>query len=383
MGAPQNRLSELASGLQDKGWEVAVITALPNYPHGRIMDQYRHKWRSIEQINGMKVHRYWLFASNSSKALPRIISMLSFSLMAFCALPFLWRQRPDYVLVESPPLTLGITGWLLCRMSGARFVFNISDLWPLTAKALSAVSDGRFYRFLEKLEHFLYRRADLCTGQSDEIIAHLQAAGAKRTLLFRNGVDLNRFTQGALRPPFQPRPRLIYAGLLGVAQGILKICQNLDFQAIGLEFHIYGAGPERQQLEAFLAQNPGRGIFFHGPVQSQEIPALLQTHDAALIALTKHIQGAVPSKIYEAMAAGLPIFFSGTGEAARIIEQYQIGWTNVPDDFQQLALNLDTFLQNQAQRNLFQQNSLQAARHFSRSAQIEQLDRCLKETWKQ
>jgi glycosyltransferase involved in cell wall biosynthesis len=385
-GAPQTRLFELAKGLEKRGWEIEVITALPNYPHGRIQEAYRRKWRVVEKIDGITTIRYWLYASNASKALPRIISMLSFSIMAFCAMPRLWRFRPHYLLVESPPLTLGITGWLMCLLSKPRFIFNISDLWPLTAKELGAISDGRGYRLLERLESFLYRRVFACTGQSDEIVAHIREHGAKQVLLFRNGVDLSRFplpveTSG-MAPYTKEQPlKFVYTGLLGVAQGIEKICQNIDFHALGVEFHIYGAGAGRKSLERYLALNPTRGIYYHGSLISAAIPVLLQGHDAAIISLTRHIPGAVPSKIYEAMAAGLPIFFSGEGEGRRIIEKYAVGWTNHPDDFAQLADNILAFKTSWKENHVvIAQNCRQTARqYFNRETQIENLHVFLQE----
>jgi hypothetical protein len=79
MGAPQSRLYEMLRGLKDLGAEVSVVTAMPNYPEGRIFKGYRGKFSIREEVDGLDVKRYWLYASNSRKALPRIFSMLSFS----------------------------------------------------------------------------------------------------------------------------------------------------------------------------------------------------------------------------------------------------------------------------------------------------------------
>ena len=77
MGAPQTRLYELCQGLQQLGWQVEVVTAMPNYPNGKIADGYRTKFSCTEQADFV-IHRYWLYASNSQRTLPRIVSMLSF-----------------------------------------------------------------------------------------------------------------------------------------------------------------------------------------------------------------------------------------------------------------------------------------------------------------
>lgn len=376
-GAPQTRLSELAEGLCLRGWEVTVITALPNYPHGRIDPAYRGKWRVIENQNGIPVRRFWLYASNASHAWPRILSMLSFSLTAFFSLPHLWRFRPDYLLVESPPLTLGFSGWLLGKLSGSKLIFNISDIWPLTAKELGAIREGWLYRRLEGLEQFLYRRAFACTGQSEEIVEHIRQSGGRRVWLFRNGVNLARFKPEATLTGQNSSVSIVYTGLLGVAQGIVHLCKNIDFKQLGASLHIYGAGPEQEQLKTFLQQYPDRGIHYHGSVESTGIPRILQLHDAALVSLIRHIPGAVPSKIYEAMAAGLPIFFSGEGEGAQLVKTHRVGWVNHPEDLAGLRSQIAAFADERPSYDAHCRSIV--ARYFNREMEIERLEKLLRE----
>ncbi|MCB9342223.1 MAG: glycosyltransferase family 4 protein [Saprospiraceae bacterium] len=379
MGAPQTRLFELCQGLKKRGWNVEVITAMPNYPQGKISPGYKWKIYWKEELQGILLHRYWLFASNSLKAFPRIISMLSFSLMALFSLPRILRFRPQFLMVESPPLTLGISAWLLSVFSKTKMVFNVSDIWPRTAKELGAISENRFYRFLERMERFLYRKAFVCTGQSEEIVRHLEEKGAKQVLLFRNGVDLTRFSDLNGFNPVRQNPdkqhlKLVYTGLLGVAQGILRICEQVDFKALNAELHIYGAGPEKEQLERFLEKNPNANVFYHGIIESAEIPKVLRSADAALISLVTNIYGAVPSKIYEAMAAGKPILFSGEGEGARIIQKNQAGWVNSPKDLCKLEENIRAMqLSPEKVKQLSENSRLAAESQFNREFQFDKL----------
>jgi glycosyltransferase involved in cell wall biosynthesis len=337
MGAPQNRLYEWAQELKLLGWDIEIVTAMPNYPTGKIFNAYRGRFYSSEILSGLKTHRYWLYPSKSSRALPRIISMLSFSFTSLFSFFKLRRIKPDYLLVESPPLTLALTGWLLSRLTGSKLIMNVSDLWPLSAKELGAISDGFLYRRLEGLETFLYRRSDLCMGQSQEIVDYIARQKTNNVLLLRNGVDTSRFEKGN---ELGRSGKIVYAGLLGVAQGILSICKNVNFKEVGIEFHIYGSGNEQEEIEKFLMDFPDRGIQYKGVLKREEIPEVLPQYDATLVALVKNIYGAVPSKIYEAMASGLPIIFSGYGEGATIIREHNLGWTNAPGDWQGLKENL-------------------------------------------
>lgn len=342
IGAPQNRLYEMCIGLKNLGVDVSIITGMPNYPTGKIFKDYSRKFSITEEIDGIAVKRYWLYASNVRKAFPRILNMLSFSLTSLCALFYLIRRKNDFIIVESPPLLLGLTGWVMSKLSRARLVMNISDLWPLSARELGAISgDGFVYKILERVEGFLYRNSDFCMGQSQEIVDYIKSHGAKAVYLFRNGVDPTRFKYVTRDFDVANRPLILtYAGLLGFAQGITNICKNIDFSKINAEFHIYGAGGEQEEIEAYINANPQKKIFFHGKVSRDEIPSVLAKSDCTLIPLVKNIYGAVPSKIYESMASGLPIIFSGDGEGKEIVELNDLGWVSGAMDYNQLENNI-------------------------------------------
>lgn len=373
IGAPQNRLFEMVMGLRKHGCDISVITAMPNYPSGKIFKSYKRKFFQREELDGIEIRRHWLYASNSKRAIPRIISMLSFSITVLFSMRFLRVGKFDALIVESPPLTLGLSGYLLSRICKAKLILNISDLWPLSAKELGAISDGFLYGRLEKLEKYLYKKSILCMGQSQEIVDYMATHGAPRTFLFRNGVSPERFKSN-LNGKRVLNSKIVYTGLLGVAQGILDICKNINFKVLGLEFHIYGAGVEQEDLEAFLERNPHRGITYHGTISRSEIPEVLSQHSATLIPLVKNIYGAVPSKIYESMAAGLPILYSGEGEARSIIEEHNLGWTSPARDFDALMQNLMKVNSNGGDLDIIRKNCLKAADTlFNRPKQIDEL----------
>lgn len=374
MGAPQSRLWETAIGLKKRGWQVNIITAMPNYPTGKIFDHYKGKLYCNETIEGITIQRFWLYASNSKKTIPRIINMLSFSWMCLFAWFKLIRVKPQYIMTESPPLTLALSGLILSKTTGAKHIMNVSDLWPLSAYELGAIGKGKLYGLLEWLEKFLYRNSFACTGQSQEIVTAIKNKGGNRCHLYRNGVDFERFDIKT-KPNNTATPKIVYAGLLGVAQGILALCEAVPFKQLGFEFHIYGDGAEKKELEAYLSNNLNNGIYYHGNAPRKEIPSILHQYDLTIIPLIKPIFGAIPSKIYEAMAAGLPIIFAGGGEGATLIKQHQTGWICEPSDFTAMATTLTEISKlSAAELNQKKVNcKLAAEKTFNREIQINQL----------
>lgn len=379
MGAPQNRLYEMMRGLSDLGNEVSIVTAMPNYPTGKIFDEYKGKFSCKENRDGIEIKRYWLYASNVRKKIPRIWNMLSFTLTSLCSLPYLRKKKLDYLIVESPPLTLAWTGRWLAKFAGAKYIANISDLWPLSAKELGAVSEGRMYNMLEKIEKYIYRKADIVMGQSEEIVRYIESHGGKTTYLFRNGVDPTRFdlSQKRVKKEYEPI-RIIYAGLLGFAQGIADICRSINFKELNAEFHIYGAGGEKDEIEKYLRSNPDCGIVYHGIVSRDVLPSVLLESDMTLIPLVKNIFGAVPSKIYESMAAGLPIMFMGEGEGARIVKDNNLGLVANAKDYSQLKKNIQYAATHAQELAEMTRNCIDAANNkFNRPKQIAALHQFL------
>lgn len=380
LGASQNRLYEMVMGLKDAGNEISVVTGMPNYPTGKIFDAYKGKFKSSETIDGVFIKRFWLYASNSKKSIPRILNMISFSITAICALPYLRKVKPDYLIVESVPLPITVTARVLARLCGAKLVGNVPDLWPLTAKEMGAMSgDSMLYKFLERVERRFYKKSCILLGQSQQIVDHIKEHGGKEVYLFRNGVDNRRFAS-LERTRNDDRFIITYAGILGYAQGLYEMCQNVNFKELGAEFHMYGAGGEQEQIEAFLKENPDRGIFYHGSVAREVVPQVLTDSDATLVPLIKQIYGAVPSKIYESMAAGLPILFSGEGEGQRIVEKYNIGLVAAAKDYEKIKENISILASNKELREEMRKNCVDCANNvFNRPKQIVAMNAYLQE----
>lgn len=339
-GAAPTRVYNLARMLQLAGCRVEVITAMPNYPTGRIFPGYRGRLHHSEITDGIHVHRTWIYPSNSKNIFKRIASIAThgLSLCSF-ALPRLLARKPDLVIVNTPPFLTGYAGMWLARISGRKTLLNVSDLWPLSLQELGAIRPGRFYRFLERLESSMYRKAAAIAGQSAEILEHVVSAGGngKKTFLYRNLQEPSPFAA-------QPRPSgprsIVYAGLLGIAQGVYDICSSIDFAALGTGFHIYGDGNEKEKILALIQAHPERNIFYHGSVPAADIPEILSHHHCTLIPLRTEIKGALPSKVFMAIANGLPALYCGGGEGTAIILENGIGWASRPGDQGQLEKNI-------------------------------------------
>lgn len=380
MGAPQVRLAELAALLAARGWRIDVLTALPNYPSGRVFPGYP-RWRSRrETVDGVEVLRVPLLASKVGM-LRRVVTYLSF---VVSAVVHGWRQPPaDVVLVESPPLFIGLAARALARRWRTPYVLNVSDLWPDSAVDMGILRDGVLVRSLRVLERWTYGGAAALTAQSDEIAAALRSrTPGRRVVVVTNGVDPDRFPDARSSPGTDTTITCIYAGLFGYAQGLETL---LDAAALlrtrhDIRFVLVGDGPVRADLEARIDREGLANVEIRPQVAPAAVPALLTSADVAVVTLGHEIRGAVPSKIYEAMAARLPIVLVAAGEAARRVRDASCGVVVAPGDAAGLARAMEALADDpEERRRLSAAGRMAAETTYRRSAIVERLDELLRD----
>ncbi|HEU4497417.1 MAG TPA: glycosyltransferase family 4 protein [Flavobacterium sp.] len=333
-GAASNRIEQLALKLQQNRYKISVICPLANYPKGEIFENYKGKFYSKENLQGIAVKRLWIYPSNSKNILKRIISVFSFASGLFFYL--LFKKTPKKIIVQSPPLLLSFISVLALRLRQKKIILNVSDLWPLAAIELNAIKHGSFSHKLSLLmERYIYKNATLVLGQSNEIIAHVKKEFPnKKCFLYRNFPDHNIEPDFEISTERQP-VRLFYAGLLGVAQGVFELCKQMDLNGLNLELHLFGDGAERKQIESYINGLAESKIFFHGMVDRVLLHEKLKMMDIGIVPLKSRIYGSVPSKIFEYGALGFPILYCGGGEGEDIVSEKQLGWVVEPGDFKQ------------------------------------------------
>lgn len=324
-GAAANRIFSIAEGLGKTGYSVKVVCPLPNYPNGEIFEDYRGKLSLTKDVSFGKIVRLWVWPSNSANKFVRLLSMLSFSLSL--VLFFSFNKTPKKIFIQYSPVFVGYTAVCLGRLFSKKIILNISDLWPLAGLEMGILKKGWYYSLLLKMENFCYKNADLVVGQSEEILQHISNFKKEKPFfLYRNipNFDIPPIKEKSISKEI----KIVYAGLLGVAQGIFEICQKVTFPE-NVSLHIYGAGPEAEKIKTLQKQN----IFFYGELERDLLHLAIQEYDIAFIPLINRIYGSVPSKIFEYTRLGLPVLYFAGGEGGAIVERESLGWVVAVNDF--------------------------------------------------
>jgi glycosyltransferase involved in cell wall biosynthesis len=351
VGAPQARLATLAERLTGRGVEVTVHTGFPNYPDGRIKPPYRNRPWLDERDGGVRVVRSLVYPAPNVGFARRLANHLAF---AASAIGTARRAGPaEVVVVETPPLFTAAAGVAYTRLLDAPMVLHVSDRWPASAVQLGALRDRRAIALAERLERWCYRHAAAIVVPTDGLTSELERLPEGRGKLRRLGpaVDIGRFRPGQARGDASGPLRLLYAGTIGLAHGLGTLVEAA--RIVGpdsVEVWIAGDGAEGPALRDELARRPADNVRLLGLLPHEQIPGLYEQVDAAVVLLRDRpaFQAALPTKMFEAMAAARPVVLSARGEAAELLERHRAGLVVPPENPRELAEALQRLARDRA-----------------------------------
>ena len=159
---------------------------------------------------------------------------------------------------------------------------------------------------------------------------------------------------------------VLYAGLHGLAQGLeqLLAAAKLLREDDDVKFVLIGTGPAKHSLVEKVQQDNIKNVCFLEPRPAKEIPALVAAADIVLVPLKMYIPGAVPSKLYEAMASGRPVVLVAGGEAAEIVREHQTGTVVEPGDVASLVLAIQNLYARPDLCETFGENGRRVAEEY-------------------
>lgn len=366
MGAAGARMHGMAHWLASFGHHVTVLTGMPNYPSGEIQPGYRNKLFMREMIDGVEVLRSWVYASPQRSPIHRMLNYLSFMGSSVINGVFHPRQA-DVLLVTSPPLFIGPSGWLLSRWYRCPWVLDIRDIWPDVVVNIGAFKrESLFVKSLDRLARFLYRRADHIVHVTENQRPTLRQAGVPEEKLFfvPNGMDFDLLENA---PEINWREKLnlqnkfivVYAGLIGVVHGVdivvdtAMILQNDP----DIHFLIVGDGVEKPKIVSATEQANLTNITFLDRQPREFIPSILASSDVAWNPIgTEHLVDVRPYKLLEAWGCNKPVLVSASGETAALVGKTGGGVAVPPNRPEELAEAILKLKENSEQLKIFGDN---------------------------
>ncbi len=322
---PENfRVNTLCRELVERGHDVTVMTAYPQYPYGKIYDGYGFKIPYEKEWNGVKVHRVKTYPRGKTP-----FGMLR-NCISYVTSGNRWvrkcTEKFDAVYVfEVSPVTVGLPAVKYKKKFGTPIFFNLQDLWPENVEEVLGIRFAPFIWIINKIVDKIYTNSDKILCASKGFVSNLKQRGVSEDKLVF-------WPQFCLPPEIERKKPTIYsddtfnivfAGNIGDAQGLdLMIEAAHKLKGAGIRWYLVGDGRARQRLER-LTREYGitEEVIFTGRVSEAEANQYVYYADCAYLSFTKNklFNMTLPAKLQTYLACGTPILAAAGGESAEII----------------------------------------------------------------
>jgi putative colanic acid biosynthesis glycosyltransferase WcaI len=339
---------------------VTVLTAMPNYPAGKVFPGYAGRWWMREEVDGIPVKRSWVYAATGKSACVRLANYLSFTCTALAAI--LTERRPDVMFVESQPLSLGLVALVMKWLRGVPYIYNVPDLQVDVARQLGFMRSGFVLRLALALENLFLRGSWKVSTVTHRFIEHFQERGLARTQItfLPNGADteflkprppsgdlLDRWSLGGKKVFLYVGTHAYYHGLDTLIDAATLLRGRSD-----IVFLLVGDGPERGRLRKLSASRGLTNIVF-GESPYEEMDQLYSIAYASIATLRKIdvAQGMRLSKVFPSLSCAVPVIYAGVGEAADLLAAEKCGVVVDPEQPNLLAQAVLELAADPARRN--------------------------------
>ncbi|ELR63766.1 Glycosyl transferase, group 1 [Photobacterium marinum] len=376
--APATRTYEHAVRWKKQGHEVTVITCAPNFPEGKVFKGYQNKLYDVSDLDGIRVVRVKTFITANEGFVKRILDYMSFMLSGFLA--GLFQKKPDVIVATSPQFFCACAGWALSAVRRKPFVFELRDIWPASITAVGAMKESFAIRTLEKIEMFLYRRADSIISVTHAFKKELIERGidGSKIDVVLNGVDLSKYEPAEskdeeLAEQYGLKGKFVagYIGTHGMAHGlehIVAVAEKLKGND-DIRFVFAGGGAARQKVVDLVKEKRLSNVVLIDRQPKEMMPRIWSLCDVSLVPLinSELFRTVIPSKIFECMGMGIPTIMSvPEGEATAIIKDTNSGIVVESENVAQISEAILKLYSDQAFYYEIRKASIEAGPRFSR-----------------
>jgi glycosyltransferase involved in cell wall biosynthesis len=306
---------------------------------------------SEELIDGIRY--VWLKTpSYSGNGVGRVKNIFSFLTQLYRRRKQLVDKLPPDIVIASSTYPLDIyPARTIAKTYGAKLVYEVHDLWPLTLIEVGGMSVKHpFIRLLQRGENDAYRMADRVISLLPKTRAYMvsHGMGQDKWRWVPNGVDPAEWSGDIPEIPAEHQDVIShakargsfligYAGGHSISNGLDTLIEAaLKIKACPIEFILVGKGPEKERLKA---KSNGARVHFLPPIPKPSIPALLSQMDGLYMGYRDeplYRFGVCPNKLMDYLMSEKPVIFAINGHDDTV-DRAGCGFTIPAEDVDQLV----------------------------------------------
>lgn len=338
---PENfRINDMCKEWVKRGYEVTVVTGIPNYPQGKFFKGYGLFKNRKEEYEGVHIVRLPIISRGKGSV------RLALNYFSFVISGFFWklftRVKADKVFIfEVSPMTQALVGVWYAKKRKIPCTIYVQDLWPENVEVVTGIHNKTIIGAIDKMVNYIYKKCQLILATSPSFVKRLE----ERTSVYdiHGNSKVKYWPQYAeeFYKPVEKEPlkdveeddtfKIGFTGNIGYAQGLdilPKTAAILKENKVGCRFYMIGDGRYKEELLKELETFDVTDMFrFVGRKEAVEIPKYLAHFDAAFLSFADNAlyEMTIPAKLQSYMACGMPIIAVAGGETKEVIEKAQCG----------------------------------------------------------
>lgn len=351
---PENfKSNDIAFELAKRGYDVTVLTGLPNYPKGKIYKGYGIFKKRKETVNGVKTIRTLVIPRGKGGGMMLALNYISWAVIAsFRAFFLALNKKFDTVIVhETSPITQGFPALVIKKIQSIPIYFWVLDLWPESLQSAGGINNRYVLDFFTAVTRLMYRKSDKILISSRGFRQSILEKGdfADKLIYFPNWAEdifsnINKSENLSL-PELPNGFRIIFAGNIGEAQDfehVMKAALLLK-ENKSIKFILIGDGRKKLWVDNFINKNNlNDTVYAIGRFPIETMPYFFSKADVMLLSLKDDyiFSLTAPAKLQAYMAAKKPVVAMINGEARNLIAESGCGLSVPACDSKGLADNI-------------------------------------------
>lgn len=378
---PENfRINDIAFSLAERGHDVTVLTGLPNYPKGKVFDDYRHGKNRHQNVEGVKIERCSLVGRGTS-LITFGINYAWFAISATLKAKSLKEKYDAVYSYQTSPVSMSRPAIAAAKKQKIPLILNCLDQWPISVTAGPINEKSLFYKILYRFSINTYKQADLITITSKSFRNYfenvLKLPAEKYGLVY--WPQYAEDTYGQCTREDNGVYDVLYAGNVGPAtdvEVIVKAAVRLKDEK-KIHFHIVGDGLNLPACKEIAEQAGLSNITFHGSHPVSEMVKYYSLADAFLITMKDNqvVNYTLPAKMQSYMLGGKPIIGAVNGETQRVIRECGCGYcTDAGDDEKLAQFIMEASKDENDTKGMGQKARAYYEEHFNKDRLLDQLE---------
>lgn len=350
-----SRWNEMAKVWIEQGHSVTVIAGTINYAASEIPHEYNNKLYSKKRQGAILIYRSYVYSGYNSSFLGRLFGYFSFVLSSLYVGLFV-AKKFDCIVITSPPLFVGISGYLISLFKRIPFIFEIRDLWPESAIDTGVVTNRSIIKLSYFLEKFIYKKATLInvlTPAFKNVLIEKKNVNPEKIIYIPNAADfslsdsfLETFdvAKFKLDNNFENTFIVTYVGAHGVANHLEQILQTAALmREYNVLFLLIGQGMEKNKLIKISNDLHLQNVKFIDSVPKAEIFKYILASDVGCSVLKNvaTFKTVYSNKTFDYMSCKKPVLMAIDGVSRALIEEANAGIfvePENPEDFKEKIL---------------------------------------------